>query len=166
MPWKKRLHETNKGILPSMNEFEPNVLCRATSQACEPHLPPANVRFGKVKLIKMPPVGLGGFVILWWGKLRRAMLGRVLTGCTKRRHELRRGQCRQCGACCQLGRLCPSLAIDESGLAECLQYDQPRDPTCRLYPTTASDLRDRDRISPGTKCGYYFVDKADPAERH
>jgi len=25
-------------------------------------------------------------------------------------------------------------------------------------------LRDRDRISPGTKCGYYFVDKAGRAE--
>jgi hypothetical protein len=153
-----------EGIVPPMNEPEPNVPCRTAGLACEPHLPPADIRPGHAKPVKMPPVGLGGFAILWWGKLRRALLGRVLTGCTKRRHELRRGQCLRCGACCRLGRVCPSLAIDESGLAECLKYDQPRDPTCRLYPTTASDLRDRDRISPGTKCGYYFVDKAGRAE--
>lgn len=113
----------------------------------------------------MPPVGLGGFAVLWWGKLRRAMLGRVFTGYTRRRHELRRGQCNRCGACCQLGRVCPSLEIDDSGLANCAKYDQPRDPTCRLYPTTESDLRERDRISPGTKCGYYFADKPGPAKR-
>jgi hypothetical protein len=104
--------------------------------------------------------------ILLWGKLRRAVMGHVLTGYTRRRHELRRGQCLRCGACCQLGRVCPSLEIDEDGLASCRKYDQSRGPTCRLYPTTESDLRDRDRISPATKCGYYFVDGAGPADRH
>jgi len=146
-----------------MNEPKPEALNRNDSGTCESHLPPAQVRPGKAKPLKMPPLGLGGIAVLWWGKLRRAMLGRVLTGHTRRRHESRRGQCLRCGACCQLGRVCPSLEIDENGLASCAKYDQPRDPTCRLYPTTESDLRDRDRISPGTKCGYYFADKAGPA---
>ena len=146
-----------------MNEPKPNATCRADGQASQPHVAPTNVHPAQAKPPRMPPVGLGGYAMLLWGKLRRALLGRVLTGYTRRRHELRRGQCLRCGACCQLGRLCPSLEIDDNGLAACLKYDQSRDPTCRLYPTTASDLRDRDRISPGTKCGYYFVDKADPA---
>jgi len=146
-----------------MNDPKPDVPCPLAGPGGESHLPPAQVRPGKAKPLKMPPLGLGGIAVLWWGKLRRAMLGRVLTGHTRRRHELRRGQCLRCGACCQLGRVCPSLEIDENGLASCAKYDQPRDPTCRLYPTTESDLRDRDRISPGTKCGYYFADKAGPA---
>jgi hypothetical protein len=110
------------------------------------------------RLNKMPPVGVGGYARLWWGKIRRALLGRVFTGYTRRRHALRRGECKRCGACCQLGRYCPSLETDEKGLAKCLKYDQKRDPTCMLYPTTESDLRDRDRIMPKAKCGYYFVD--------
>ncbi len=59
-----------------------------------------------------------------------------------------------------LGRVCPSLDIDENEPARCLKYDRKRDPTCRLYPTTESDLRDRNLISPDTRCGYYFVTKA------
>jgi len=165
MPWKKHLYEMNKSMVPSMNEPKPNVPCRTDGKACEAHLQSANAGPRQAKPLKLPPLGLGGYAILWWGKLRRALLGRVLTGYTKRRHELRRGECHRCGACCQLGRVCPSLEIDDSGLAKCAKYDQTRDPTCRLYPTTASDLRDRDRISPGTKCGYYFADKAGPAGR-
>lgn len=148
-----------------MNDPEHDAPNRNDSGTCEPQLPAADACPGKARPLKLPPLGLGGFVVLWWGKLRRAVLGRVLTGYTRRRHELRRGQCLRCGACCQLGRICPSLEIDENGLAACAKYDQPRDPTCRLYPTTESDLRDRDRISPGTRCGYYFADKPGPAER-
>ena len=154
-----------------MNDPKPNAPSRNDSQASQRHASPANVRPGEAQPtrvpmpITMPHVGLGGYAALWWGKLRRAVLGRILTGYTRRRHELRRGECLRCGACCQLGRVCPSLEIDENGLAKCAKYDQPRDPTCRLYPTTESDLRDRDRISPGTRCGYYFADKPGQAER-
>ena len=95
---------------------------------------------------------------LWWGKLRRALLGRVLKGFTRRRHALRSGHCLRCGACCQLGRVCPSLVVEPSGLTTCLKYNLPRDPTCELFPTTASDLSDRDLILPGAKCGYSFSD--------
>lgn len=149
----------------SMDESKPNAPCRADDQGSEPQLPDEDVCPSKAMPITLPRLGLGGFAVLWWGKLRRALLGRVLTGYTRRRHELRRGECIRCGACCQLGRVCPSLEIDEAGLAVCLKYDQTRDPTCRLYPTTESDLRDRDRISPGTKCGYYFASKVDTTNR-
>jgi hypothetical protein len=109
----------------------------------------------------LPPVGGRGLVRLWWGKIRRAMLGRVLKGVTRRRHALRRGQCNRCGACCQLGRICPALLTSPTGPAACERYDSWRDPTCHLFPTTVSDLRDRDMILPDRPCGYYFVDEKD-----
>ncbi len=59
-----------------------------------------------------------------------------------------------------LGRVCPSLEIDEDAPARCLKYARKRDPTCRLHPTTESDLRDRNLISPDTRRGHYFVTKA------
>jgi hypothetical protein len=148
-----------------MNDPKPDVPYPPAGPVGEPRVSPANACPAKAKPLKLPPLDLGGLAVLWWGKLRRAMLGRVLTGHSRRRHELRRGECLRCGACCQLGRICPSLEIDGHGLAACAKYDQPRDPTCRLYPTTESDLRDRDRISPGTRCGYYFADKPGQAER-
>jgi hypothetical protein len=109
----------------------------------------------------MPRVGCRGMAQLWLGKLRRAWLGRVRKGYTAKRHALRQGECHRCGACCQLGRVCPDLVIDPAGLAKCLKYDKKRDPTCELYPTTLADLRDRDLISPTTRCGYSFLDKKD-----
>jgi hypothetical protein len=110
--------------------------------------------------MKLPPVGGWALVRLWWGKVRRAMLGRVLKGVTRRRHARRRGQCLRCGACCQLGRICPSLTTSPTGgPAACEKYDSWRHLSCHLFPTTASDLRDRDLILPDTPCGYYFVDE-------
>jgi hypothetical protein len=123
----------------------------ATSSAC-----PA-----KGEGATMPRVGLGGMVRLWWGKVRRAVLGRVFPGYIRRRHALRRGQCVRCGACCQLGIVCPSLGADDSGLAMCAKYDSKRDLNCSVFPITQSDLRDRDMILPGTPCGYWFPDHAD-----
>ncbi len=115
----------------------------------------------------MPRVGLTGFVRLWWGKVRRAFLGRALPGYVRRRLALRRGSCTRCGACCQLGMVCPSLAADPSGLALCVKYDSKRHQNCFHFPITQSDLRDRDLILPGTQCGYWFPDQADepPARR-
>ncbi len=108
-----------------------------------------------------PHVGFRGAVRLWWGKLRRAFLGRLLPGYVRRRHALRRGHCVRCGACCQLGIVCPALDADAAGLAICLKYQKKRDPNCRIFPITQSDLRDRDLILPGTPCGYWFPDEAD-----
>ena len=109
--------------------------------------------------MKLPPVSVGTLIVLWWGKIRRAALGRVFTGYTRRRHELRRGECQRCGTCCQLGRVCPSLEYDAAGVASCKQYNDYRDPTCRLFPTTESDLKDVQRVRPDAVCGYHFADK-------
>jgi hypothetical protein len=125
-----------------------------------PQPPESAVCPSQGRRMKLPPVGGRALVRLWWGKIRRAMLGRVLKGVTRRRHALRRGQCVRCGACCQLGRICPSLRLDPAGgLAACERYDSWRDPTCHLFPTTVSDLGDRDLILPDRPCGYYFEEE-------
>lgn len=105
----------------------------------------------------LPKVGFGTLALLWWGKIRRAALGRVFKGGTRRRHALREGQCKRCGTCCQLGWVCSSLEYDEAGVASCVRYDQHRDPTCQLFPTTESDLKDVQRVRAGAVCGYRFA---------
>lgn len=106
--------------------------------------------------MKLPAVAWYRLPRLFWGKLRRRLLADVFRAYTRRRHALRRGACQRCGACCQLGRVCPHLAFDEAGQSLCRIYDRKRDATCRNFPTTASDLRDRDLVQPGTRCGYWF----------
>ena len=114
--------------------------------------------------MRLPAVSFATLVVLWWGKIRRALLGRVFTGYTRRRHELRRGECRRCGTCCQLGRVCPDLVYDAHGVASCKSYHEKRDPTCRLFPTTESDLKDVRRVDPGRTCGYRFAGKGAPED--
>ena len=106
--------------------------------------------------MKLPAVRWYRLPQLWWGKARRRLLADVFKGYTRRRHAMRTGGCTRCGACCQLGRVCPHLEFDENGLSLCKIYDKKRDATCRLFPTTESDLADRDLIKPGTTCGYRF----------
>ena len=122
--------------------------------------PPAAVCPSQGRRMKLPPVGGGALMRLWWGKIRRALLGRVFKGATRRRHALRRGECLRCGACCQLGRICPALNLDPAGgPAACEKYNSWRDPTCHLFPTTQSDLGDRDLILPDRPCGYFFEEE-------
>jgi hypothetical protein len=95
-------------------------------------------------------------VRLWWGKLRRQFQGRFMKDFIRRRHALRRGECTRCGACCMLGIACPSLEFEGSGLASCRKYGSARNVACQVFPYTASDLRERNLILPGTPCGYSF----------
>ena len=113
----------------------------------------------EVGRMKLPQVSFGTLLVLWWGKLRRAVATRVLPWYTRHRHELRRGQCKRCGTCCQLGWVCPYLEFDVAGLAACNRYGGYRDPSCRVFPTTEADLRDVQRVRPEAVCGFRFVEK-------
>lgn len=106
--------------------------------------------------------GWATFLRLIWGKLRRCVLARAF-GSRVRRHlaARRRGECRRCGACCLLGRRCPALSAEAAGLSACRKYGSRRDPTCELFPMNESDLRDRDLVMPGNKCGYFFIISGD-----
>lgn len=107
--------------------------------------------------MKFPQVGFGTLLVLWWGKIRRTVAAALFQGYIRRRHEFRQGQCKRCGTCCQLGWVCKALDYDENGLALCKRYDRYRMPSCRLFPTTESDLRDVRAVRPEAVCGFRFI---------
>ncbi len=113
----------------------------------------------KVGRMSFSRVGFWTLVQLWWGKLRRVVLGHMFKGYTRRRHALRRGECKRCGTCCQLGWVCGDLTHDEAGKASCVRYNSDRHPPCQLFPTTASDLMDVRKVREGAVCGFHFVEK-------
>lgn len=90
------------------------------------------------------------------GKIRRAIICCVpgLALHLQREHGLT-GGCISCGASCNLLFKCPHWDV-ESRL--CSIYDD-RPLTCRVFPITPSDIRDRDLASSSTPCGYSFVPK-------
>lgn len=96
-----------------------------------------------------------------WGKIRRAWLIAFRKDRVKEKLALRRGACSRCGACCKILFNCPAYD-DSDGNPKCLIYND-RPGVCGLFPLDPADLRERDLVMRGTKCGYYFVDK--PAER-
>ena len=89
-----------------------------------------------------------------WGKIRRTIICWVpgLASQLKRRHRVA-GGCVSCGVSCNLLLQCPHWN-EKSRL--CSIYDD-RPLTCRLFPITPSDLRDRDLASGSTRCGYAFA---------
>jgi hypothetical protein len=91
---------------------------------------------------------------IFWGKIRRAIIGCIpgLALRLKRKYGLI-GGCTSCGTSCNLLLQCPHWD-EESRL--CSIYDD-RPITCRLFPITPSDIRDRDLASSSTTCGYSFV---------
>ncbi|MCX7703499.1 MAG: hypothetical protein N2234_05305 [Planctomycetota bacterium] len=92
---------------------------------------------------------------LFWGKIRRFYYFTLGRSYLKRSFQQRRGECIRCGACCQLGHLCPLLRYDSSGLSYCADY-QKRPPNCRIFPVDEHDLKDRNILS-NKPCGFYFV---------
>ena len=79
-------------------------------------------------------------------QIRRQYLSRLRPGYVRQARELRRGECRGCGSCCDLTFHCPLL--DENN--RCKHYPW-RNVSCRDFPHDAMDLR----LSQ-IPCGYYF----------
>ncbi len=102
--------------------------------------------------------GLAARVGLWFirlaGQVRRQYLCRLRPGYVTRTRTRRRGECRQCGSCCQLTFRCPFWQDD--GL--CSHYDR-RTRTCRDFPVDARDLR-LTRVP----CGYWFETEPEDAD--
>ena len=93
---------------------------------------------------------------LAWGKLRRAFLVTFRKGLVEEKLQRRRGACSRCGACCKLLFNCPAYD-DSDGSPKCLVYND-RPGVCGLFPLDEKDLRERDIVLPGKKCGFYFED--------
>ena len=91
------------------------------------------------------------------GQVRRQVVCRVRPDYVARARLRRRGECRQCGSCCDLTFHCPLLTRD----GMCKHYHR-RTRTCRDFPVDALDLR-LTRVP----CGHWFepedADGADSA---
>jgi hypothetical protein len=98
-------------------------------------------------------------LILLWGVLRRLFWHVCRPGAMRASLARRLGECRRCGACCQLFRRCPHLEADK-GLSACRLYGRYRPPNCRQFPIDPRDLADRDLIAPDEPCGYSWTPKA------
>jgi hypothetical protein len=100
------------------------------------------------------------FTSMGLGKIRRAFLIAFRKKRVVEKLDRRRGACSRCGACCKIMFKCP--AYDESdGDPKCLIYND-RPGVCSLFPLDEKDLRDRNVVMPGTKCGFYFEDGPKP----
>jgi len=98
---------------------------------------------------------------LLWGRPRRWWLGFCRPGYVRASRARRRGECRRCGACCQLAVRCKHLTY-EDGLGGCTKYDGTRPLNCQTFPIDERDLADRDLVAPDFPCGYHFADDGDP----
>lgn len=105
--------------------------------------------------------GLGEIALMCFGKVRRGLL--VAFGRRRVEEKLarRRGACTRCGACCKILFNCPAYD-DSDGVPKCLIYND-RPGVCGLFPLDENDLRERDIVMRGKKCGYWFTD--DPAKQ-
>lgn len=85
------------------------------------------------------------------GKVRRFYLLHCRKNYVRRQLSLRRGECRQCAACCSL--LFPCAAQTANNL--CSRYHGRRWAVCEVFPIDSRDIRDVERN--GGECGYYFI---------
>lgn len=99
-------------------------------------------------------------VVMGWGKVRRAFLIAFRKKRVEEKLDRRRGACSRCGACCKIMFKCPAYD-DSDGNPKCLIYND-RPGVCSLFPLDEKDLRERDLVMPGTKCGFYFDDGPKP----
>lgn len=94
-------------------------------------------------------------ITLAFGKLRRFCFGHLRKGWMKRQESVRKGDCARCGACCKLLYHCPFLKEEAPGVSRCSVHGS-RPINCSMFPIDKRDLKDRNIISPKTKCGYSF----------
>ena len=92
--------------------------------------------------------------LMVWGKIRRAWLIAFRKKTVLEKLSRRHGGCTRCGACCKILFKCPAYD-DSNGEPKCLIYND-RPGVCGLFPLDPKDLRERDIVMPGTKCGYWF----------
>ena len=92
---------------------------------------------------------------LFCGSVRRLFVNVFRPGYVRASLAQRRGECRRCGACCQLVCRC-CFFRDDDGIPSCAIYDRYRFPNCSSFPVDGHDLADRDLISPDIPCGFWW----------
>ena len=90
------------------------------------------------------------FVFHTTGKFRRFLLVHFRKEYVQGQLLARKGDCRQCGICCNLLFTCPMLTKQ----ARCFVYGSCRPQACKVFPI---DQRDIDEVNLcGAHCGYRF----------
>jgi hypothetical protein len=84
------------------------------------------------------------------GKVKRWMYCNFKKNTTQKLLEKRRGECLQCGKCCEILFRCPFLWVKD-GKKRCLIYHTGRPKQCIFFPIFRDDLKSVDY-----KCGYRF----------
>jgi hypothetical protein len=97
--------------------------------------------------------------VLIRGKFRRIFLTSIppLARYLQRYYGLQ-GECQSCGVSCNLLNRCPHW---DPNSRLCTVYEL-RPNTCRLFPITPADLRDRDLVLAGQSCGFQFTQVWEP----
>lgn len=91
--------------------------------------------------------------ILLIGKFRRIILSAIpILANALRKHYGLEGSCHSCGASCKLLFQCPHWD-DDSHLCTVYEF---RPDTCRYFPMTPSDIRDRNLVLKNKPCGFTF----------
>ncbi|WP_419785523.1 hypothetical protein [Pseudodesulfovibrio sp.] len=87
------------------------------------------------------------------GKARRFFLVHFRKKYVRTQLSAREGNCRQCGACCNMLFTCPLL----TNTGRCIAYGVCRPGSYRVFPI---DQRDIDEVGKcGGRCGYNFNDR-------
>lgn len=90
------------------------------------------------------------FMVNVTGKVRRFFLVTFNKSYVQRQLFYREGECNQCGVCCSLLFVCPSVMKD----GRCRTYGVCRPQACKAFPI---DQRDLDEVKMcGGRCGYVF----------
>lgn len=84
------------------------------------------------------------------GKTRRFYIVHFNKKYVQNQLKMRMGNCRQCGACCNMLFTCPLLSTDRA----CAAYGTCRPESCRIFPIDQRDI-DEVRLC-GNACGYSF----------
>jgi len=89
------------------------------------------------------------------GKFRRLYLYTFKKKYVQNMVSHRKGECKQCGACCKLLYKCPFLIEHPKGFS-CKIYGKIRPINCVIFPINEKDICDRNTVLPDVPCGYFF----------
>jgi hypothetical protein len=81
------------------------------------------------------------------GQIRRLFLNYVRPSYVDDQLKKRKGDCKQCGKCCELAYKCPFLTESR----KCIVYHKGRPKQCTTFPLDKRDLEDITG-----ECGYFF----------
>ncbi len=89
------------------------------------------------------------------GSVRRLFMNVFRPGYVRASLALRHGECRRCGACCQLVCRC-CFFRDDDDTPSCTIYDRFRFLNCSNFPIDDADIAARDLVSPDIPCGFWW----------